>query len=321
MSSYREKILEEGNGLMRVGILGAGAVGLSLAARLSKVARVYAVARARHVACINKEGFSLSGIWGEECCTFSCGENLPENEEFDYFLITAKSTDTRQICEQFADSIAGREVVSLQNGIGNEEIIAEYTDRVIGGMIITGFEWRGDACVHVSVEGGPIRLGRYPEGMDRAVFELVDIFRNAGLNVQKSQDIRSNLWGKAMYNSALNPLGALMGVNYGALSDPHAWKIITGIIREAFAVAVAEGVTLPWESPEEYLDYLEEVQLPATAGHHSSMLQDLRRGRITEIGFLNGAIKERGLAQGLPVPFNTMITELIRFRESLGGEG
>jgi 2-dehydropantoate 2-reductase len=307
------------DGTMKVGILGAGAVGLSLAARLSKVVQVYAVARTRHVARIRDEGFSLSGIWGEESCTFRCGENLPENEQFDYFLITAKSVDTRQICDQFADVIAGREVVSLQNGIGNEEIIAEYTDRVIGGMIITGFEWRGEASVHVSVEGGPIRLGRYPEGMDRAVFELLNVLRSAGLNVEGSQNIRSDLWGKALYNCALNPLGALMGVNYGALSDPHAWEIITGIVSEIFSVASAEGVDLPWESPEAYLDYLEGTQLPATAGHHSSMLQDLRRGRITEIGFLNGAIMERGQAHAIPVPFNTILTNLIRFKESLGG--
>ncbi|MDT8356939.1 MAG: ketopantoate reductase C-terminal domain-containing protein [Methanomicrobiaceae archaeon] len=138
------------NDLMNVGVLGAGAVGLFLAARLSKVARVFVVARARHNARIKEEGFSLSGIWGEECCTS------------------------------------------------------------------------------------------------------------------------------------------------------------------------AEGINLPWESPEEYL---EEVQLPATAGHHSSMLQDLRRGRITEIGFLNSAIMERELAHGLPVPFNTLITELIGCKESFGGAG
>ena len=76
----------------------------------------------------------------------------------------------------------------------------QFGERIIGGTIITGFEWRGDAEVRVTVEAGPIRLGRFPDGMDDKVQRLVDLFRQAGLNVEGSDSIRTNLWAKTLYN-------------------------------------------------------------------------------------------------------------------------
>jgi 2-dehydropantoate 2-reductase len=301
---------------MKVAILGAGAVGLCVAARLSTVCEVYAVARHRHAKAIREHGFEMTGMWGDGVFTFPCEETFPD-DEVDYVIITAKSRDTEEICRQFRDRIAGKEVISLQNGIGNEEIIASHTDRVIGGMIITGFEWRGDAHVHVSVEAGPIKLGRFPEGFDDSVAAILGCFKAAGLNAEQSDSIRSDLWGKTLYNCALNPLGAIMGVPYGKLSDPAAWHIIEQVVREAFAVCTADGVRLIWGSAEEYLRYLKDVQLPATALHHSSMLQDLAKGRRTEIDFLNGAVVAMGARYGIPTPINDTLTSMIRFRESL----
>jgi len=303
---------------MRILILGAGAVGLSVAAKLSTVSQVHAVCRKTTADAITKEGFRMTGIWGEKTYRFSIGENIPDQTRFDYIFITSKSQDTESICRQFAGVIKDCETISLQNGIGNEEIISKYTSRVIGGMIITGFEWRGDAAVHVSVEAGPLKLGRFPSGLDDPVRTIVSVIRSAGMNVAESPGIRSELWGKTLYNCALNPLGAIMGVPYGKLAAPTAWRIIESIVREAFPVIAAEGVPLPWKTPEEYLTYLHDIQLPATAGHHSSMLQDLTRGRITEIDFLNGAIVEKGRGHGIPTPVNACIADLIRFRESGG---
>lgn len=209
--------------------------------------------------------------------------------------------------------------MSLQNGIGNEEIIAGVADRVIGGMIITGFEWRSDSAVHVSVEGGPMKLGRFPAGTDSAVEALVDLVRQAGIPVEGTAAIRSEIWGKTMYNCALNPLGALMNVPYGRLAEPHAWAVIESIVTEVFAVARAEGISLAWPDPASYLAFLASTQLPNTAGHHSSMLQDLARGRPTEIDFMNGAIAAIGARHGIRAPYNTCIADLVRFRESPAG--
>jgi 2-dehydropantoate 2-reductase len=302
---------------MNVAVLGAGAVGLAVAAKLSTVCNVHAVCRRRHVDAIASRGFEMTGIWGDGIFRFTCSEAYLPEREFDYIIITSKSTDTRALCEQFSDAIAGSEVVSLQNGIGNEEIIAGYTDRVIGGMIITGFEWQGDARVHVSVEAGPVKLGRFPRGSDDAVNTLVALFSVAGISCEESSEVRADLWGKTLYNCALNPLGAVMNVPYGDLDNPFAWEIIEDVVEEAFAVCRAEDVPLQWETPKEYLAYLAGVQLPATARHHSSMLQDIILGRKTEIDFLNGAVAMRGETHGIPTPANAMMTRLIRFKEAL----
>lgn len=300
-------------------MLGAGAVGLSIAARLSRVADVVAVTRKRYAAAIRQDGFHLTGRWGDRVYDLAVTTRLDPDEEFDYVFVTAKSVDTAAVCREFAPVLARSETVSLQNGIGNEEILAGVANRVIGGIIITGFEWRSENAVHVSVEGGPMKLGRFPAGTDPAVEALVDLVRRAGIPVEGTPTVRTEIWGKTMYNCALNPLGALTNVPYGRLAEPHAWAIIGAIVAEVYAVARAEGVALAWPDPASYLAFLASTQLPNTAGHHSSMLQDLARGRPTEIDFLNGAIAAIGARHGVPAPVNACIADLVRFREALAG--
>jgi len=306
---------------MKILVLGAGAVGLSVAAKLSTVCEVHAVSRKRNADAVDANGFSLSGIWGNGTFRFGISESIPVGARYDYIVITSKSQDTEALCSEYAAMIRDTETVSLQNGIGNEEIIGRYTDRVIGGMIITGFEWRADNHVHVSVEAGPARLGRFPAGLDEPVQRLVALMALAGIRVEGTSEIRSELWGKTLYNCALNPLGAVMGVPYGELARPAAWRIIARIVDEGFEVIRAEGVRLPWATAEEYLQYLRDVQLPATALHHSSMLQDITRGHRTEIDFLNGAIVAKGAEHGIPTPVNTCIADLVKFREALSSKG
>lgn len=301
---------------MKILILGAGAVGLSVAARLSPFCDVQALCRAKHAAAIKQHGFRMSGIWGEGCFRFPASDALPGQQRFDYCLVTCKSHQTRKLCQLYRDALDGSEAVSLQNGIGNEEILGEFSGRVIGGTIITGFEWRGPAHVQVTVEAGPIKLGRFPSGLDDEVQRLIDLFRQAGLESEGSPSVRSDLWAKTLYNCALNPLGAIMEVPYGQLAERHGWSVIRRVIEEAFAVCQAAGIALRWKDAAEYLDYLRTVQLPATAGHHSSMLQDIIQGRETEIDFLNGAVVRLGQQHAVATPTNQTLVDLIRFKSN-----
>lgn len=112
-------------------------------------------------------------------------------------------------------------------------------------------------------------------------------------------------------------MGALLQVHYGALGEAEDLRgIMDQIIGEAFAVATARGVVLPWRSAREYRDLFYGVLLPATYVHRSSMLQDLERGRRTEIDSINGRVWEYGAERGIPTPFNELVTRLVRWRSS-----
>lgn len=301
---------------MRILILGAGAVGLTVAAKLSEHAEVYTVCRKKYADAIASAGFVMTGLWGEGTYRFPCGELAPEGS-WDYIIIATKSVATREICERYHHLFGDAEVVSLQNGIGNEEVIREYTSHVIGAMIITGFEWRADNAVHVSVDGGKTIFGRFPDGYDAAVRRLVDLFCNAGMRSAASPVVRSTIWSKAFYSCSLNPLGAVMECPYGDLLKTPAWNIITEIVHEAFAVSKAEGVELAQKTVDAYLEFLRDEKIPPIAGHYCSMYQDIVGGQLTEVDYINGVIVRLGEKHGIATPVNRMIVNLVHFKEEL----
>src|SRR6185436_8503090 len=137
-------------------------------------------------------------------------------------------------------------------------------------------------------------------------------FDRAGIPTQYSDDVHAALWGKVLYNAALNPVGALLGLHYGALMEnPETRAIMDRVIDEAHAVALAEGARLPWETPAEYRSVFYERLVPSTYHHRSSMLQDLELGRRTEIDAINGAVWKRGAARGMVTPANELLTRLL----------
>ncbi len=300
----------------RILVLGAGAVGLPLAARLSRVADVVAVTREHYARSVSRDGLMIHGAWGTESFRFSCVSGISGNEEFDYILITAKSHDTEGICRQYGNLFRESEVVSFQNGIGNEETISRFTSHVIGGVVLTGFVREGDCEIHATANAGPLQIGRFPEGLDAGVITLAEILQRAGIPVETTERIKSKLWSKNLINCSLNPLSAITGVTYGELKQPDSWHIIEEMARESFAVARREGISLPWGEPEQFLGYLNGALIPVMAGHRSSMLQDILHGRKTEIDYLNGAVVSAGRRLGIPTPCNACITDLVRFIES-----
>ncbi len=301
----------------RILVLGAGAVGLPLAAKLSRVADVVAVTRERSARAITSQGLAISGAWGDESANFTCVSELAGEEDFNYILITSKSQDTESICRQYKDLIGSCDVVSFQNGIGNEETISRYSDRVIGGVVLTGFVREGDREIHITANAGPMQIGRFPEGLDAGVQGLADIMTRAGIPVEATDRIKGKLWSKNLINCSLNPLSAITGVTYGKLKEPSSWQIIDHLVREIYAVVQADGIRLQWPDPDTFLGYLHGALIPVMASHTSSMLQDILHGHPTEIDFLNGAVVTSGKRLGIATPYNAVISDLIRFRESL----
>ena len=136
----------------------------------------------------------------------------------------------------------------------------------------------------------------------------------AGIPTREVNDILTHLWGKVLYNCALNPLGAILGVPYGALGDnPQTRGLMRRIIEEIYQVADARGVPLGHADAGAYVKFFLENLVPATASHWPSMWQDLQAGRRTEIEALNGAICRYGEAVGVLTPYNDAISRLVRF--------
>ncbi len=136
--------------------------------------------------------------------------------------------------------------------------------------------------------------------------------REAGIPAEATPTLIAELWAKVLYNGALNPLGALLGADHGDLADdPDTRVVMDAVIDETFAVAHSDAI-LPWVDAAAYNLYSQLV--PSTAGHRSSMLQDIERGRPTEIDAINGEVAARGAARGIPTPVNATLTRLVRAR-------
>ncbi|PKL60780.1 MAG: 2-dehydropantoate 2-reductase [Methanomicrobiales archaeon HGW-Methanomicrobiales-4] len=298
-------------------ILGAGAVGLSLAGRLARVSSVFVACRPAHTAVIRERGLIMSGIWGDQVVSdIECIEG-PDAcpPDVDYFIITAKGTDTQNICREYADIIRSRPVVTLQNGIGNEDLISNYSGLTIGGTIITNFSIQGDGHVRVKSESGPVMVGLWNSSEAIVLTRFVTLMKKAGIPIQISSDIRAAKWGKSLLNIAVNPLCALLSAPVGSTGEQDLTGIITGLIMETFAVMKALGITVEWNSPEAYLTHLFTVQIPDFAQVYPSMYYDIRDGKQTEIEFLNGYISAQGDRLKIATPYNHCIVDLIRFRQ------
>lgn len=298
-------------------ILGAGAVGLALAGRLAAAASVYAACRPVHAGAIRDRGLVMEGIWGDatirEVIPVTGPDEVPP--AVDFVIVTAKGTGTRAICADYAGVIRGRPTASLQNGIGNEDIIAEYTDTVIGGTVTTNFSVAGPGHVRVLSESAPMRFGAW-SGDGDALQELIGTVRSAGIAVEPEPDIRAGKWAKALLNIAVNPICALLRAPVGVAAEREIRGIVDGLIRETFAVAGAEGIHLPWATADDYLAYLFGVQVPDFAAVYPSMYHDLRQARRTEIDLLNGYVADLGERHGIATPHNRCIAALVRYAQT-----
>ena len=306
---------------MKFLVLGAGALGTAFGGMLADAGYdVTLIGREKHIKPIREHGLRISGIWGSHVIkNIEATSELKSNYKPDVVLLTTKSFDTENAMHELQPLIADNSVViSLQNGIGNEEIIARYVgkERTMGGTVITGFEMPKHGEVEVTVSAATTKIGELNNEITQRSRKIVAIFNDAGMPSDAVDNIQMHIWAKALYSAALNPLSAIFRVEYGKLTDPHSFAVIEDLIHEAFEVAKAEKIELFWNSAEEYLDYLRHEQIPPTEKHHSSMLNDIKRGKKTEIDFLNGVFVTLGKKHNIPTPVNETIVREIKFLES-----
>lgn len=307
--------------MARILVAGAGAIGSVFGGLLSLCGHeVTLLGRADHMGAISRQGLRIQGIWGNHRCQSLRVATSPAEcgTGFDAVLVTVKSYDTANVAALLPQWVHERcHVISLQNGLGNLEILARWVNpvRVLGGRVIFGARVVCPGVSEVTVSAEPVRVGAYRPSnaaANEAAALWAATFSKAGIAAEPCGSIQAELWSKVFYNAALNPLGALLRCDYGWLAQNKDTRAIMNcVIDEAFAVAKAERVPLRWESAESYRAEFYSVLVQRTATHRSSMLQDLERGKQTEIDAINGEVWKRGRRHGLLTPFNALLTRLV----------
>jgi len=298
---------------VRVCVVGCGAVGSLFAAQLATLddVEVWGYDRAQdYVDAINANGLRLSGA-GEVVGHLRATTDPQELPACDFGIVATKAMHTAPAIQATAHALADGSVCSVQNGLGNEEALAEHVPRVIRGTTFPAGRVLEPGHVQWDVRGettiGPFEPSPAPA---EAIETLADACTRAGMPTAAVADARGPQWRKVIFNAATNPVGALTGLTHGQVCDDPALRaLVSGLVDEGKAVAAAEGIELDAD-PEELIDHAARPDV--AYDHKASMLQDVEARRATEIDYLNGGIVTFGRAAGVPTPLNQAILALVK---------
>jgi 2-dehydropantoate 2-reductase len=301
--------------LIKTCVIGCGAVGSLFAAHLAKTGEVEVWAYdlwKEHIEAIRQNGLRLSGA-AEFVARLNATSDPAEVPRCDYGIVATKAIHTKTAIAQaariFDDDSA---VCSVQNGVGNEEIIAEHVKYVIRGTTFPAghpvapghicFDIQGDTWI------GPFEPSRTP--MNK-VEKLAAFLTRAGMNTIALPDARGAQWTKLIFNAATNPVGALTLLHHGAATRfAPTGQLFNDLIVEGEAVAAKLGIKLHGDPRT-----LVQKGANAPGKHRASMLQDVLAKRQTEVDFMNGAIVQWGEKTGVSTPLNKALWELIKALE------
>ena len=298
---------------MRVCIVGCGAVGSLFAANLARLedVEVWAFDLARdHVDAINRDGLRLSGA-GETVARLRATTDAGEIPPCDFGIVATKAMHTAAAIAATAHAFEAGSVATVQNGLGNEEVIAQHVGRVIRGTTFPAGKLLEPGHVQWDVKGDTT-LGPFePQPAAGPEIErLAEACTRAGMPTTAVADARGPQWRKVIFNAATNPVGALTGLSHGRVcEDPALRRLVSGLVDEGKAVAAAQHIELDAD-PEDLIDHAARPDV--AYDHKASMLQDVEARRATEIDYLNGGIVRFGEQHGVPTPLHRTIWVLVK---------
>jgi 2-dehydropantoate 2-reductase len=295
---------------LQVAVLGAGAVGCFYGGMLARAGhRVTLIGRQAHVQAIEAHGLRMQTLHFDEQVPLAASTKPSAVAGADLVLFAVKSLDTETAGEQVRIHLKpGALLLCLQNGVDN----AERLRAVLPGVSIAA------AVVYVATEmAGPGHLRHHGRG--ELVIEpaersaaVAQAFMAAGVPTQISDNVRGALWAKLILNCAYNALSALGRLPYGELVQrPGVQAVMRDVVAECRAVASADGVSLPGDMDSAVRRIAETMPT-----QFSSTAQDLKRGKPSEIDFLNGHVVRRGEALGVATPANRVLWTLVKLAES-----
>jgi 2-dehydropantoate 2-reductase len=298
---------------VKVCVVGCGAVGSLFAANLAQLDDVevwaYDVSQA-HVDAINANGLRLVGA-GEVVAYPTATSDAGALPQCEFGIVATKAMHTEGAITATAHAFADGAVATVQNGVGNEEVVAAHVARVIRGTTFPAGKVLEPGVVQWDVKGDTT-LGPFepqPAGRDE-IAQLADACTRGGMPTAAVDDARPAQWRKVVFNAATNPIGALTGLSHGRVCErPDLRALVSTLVDEGKAVASAQGIVFDAD-PEELIDHAARPEV--AYDHKASMLQDVEARRATEIDFLNGGIARFGRELGVPTPLNDAITRLIK---------
>ena len=296
---------------MDIVVFGAGALGSLVGGVLASEHAVTLVGRDPHVHRVNTDGLRLSGELDAhvhpDATTGSTGLDA------DLALVTVKAYDTAGAADALADGDVDL-VCSLQNGLTEGTLRERLGDRVLAGTATYGAELVEPG--HVRCTGlGRIHVGELDGGASERADRVAAAFRAAGLDCTADPEMAHRRWEKLAVNAGINAVTALARVENGALAERPGNRIAERTAREVARVARAEGVDV---SDDDAMTALRDV-VDGTAANRSSMFQDVRAGRRTEVDAINGAVVDLGRANGVAAPTNGTLARLLRTWEAARG--
>lgn len=307
---------------MKIVIVGPGAMGCLFAAFLSKSKEeIWLVDKSKeNAAKIKQQGIIVEGVSGSWRASLKVTSEIKEIENADLVIISVKSYSTKEAVTQIKSLVGeNTRVLTLQNGLGNIEIISEIVgpDRVIGGVTSHGATLLG--CGHIRHAGkGETVIGRIDGKIPVEMRSIREIFNKVGLELRISRDIKGLLWSKLIINAGINALTVVTRLPNGKLIEFEGTRrILREAVSEAVRVAKRKKIKLIYDDP---LAKVEAV-CEATATNISSMLQDVLRKKHTEIDFINGVIVRQAQGLGIAVPVNSMLLDLVKTIESSYDQG
>jgi len=286
---------------MHIAVVGAGSLGSLLGGLLAREHDVTLVGRDPHMARVDADGLSVAGV--EEFHTAPAARTDPPDTA-DLAVVAVKSYDTVAVAEQLA-GCALDACLSVQNGMGNEDTLADALDcPVLAGTCTYGARLTDPGTVAFTGRG-EVALGARAGGESGTAERIVDAFTDAGVATTHAGDMPRRLWAKLAVNAAVNAVTALARVENGALGSGPGAALAADAARETARVARQQGIDL---SDERAVALTRQV-VRDTAANRSSMLQDVASGRRTEIDAINGYVLEQA---DEPVPVNETLTRLVR---------
>lgn len=300
---------------MKIAILGAGALGCAIGAALTEGGHeTWLISRSpAHVNAMRGEGLRVDDAQGTRRIPVLAATQAAEVGVAELVIVLVKSFQT-DAAMRGAAALVGPDtlVLSLQNGLGHEAILAEIVgrERVLAGKTYVGGVLRGPGHIQSGVVGKATYIGELDGRLTPRVQAIADAFNAAGLATTVSENIVGTMWDKLLVNVATGALTGITRLTYGQLYEDALLKATSlAAVAEAIAAAQAAGVKLSMTDPEQAWALAAEG-LPAA--FKTSMLQSLEKGSITEIDFINGSVVRYGQQYGVPTPVNATLVACIK---------